>query len=85
MASRTATRLRITLLYRCLRRPHTKRPNLILTRLNVATHAGQINMPGMRFHPLKGGRFSVWVDESYRMTFKFENGLAYELDCEDYH
>src|SRR5206468_12900156 len=47
--------------------------NLILTTLNSATHAGQLDMPGMRFHPLRGGRFSVWVDENYRVTFSFEN------------
>jgi proteic killer suppression protein len=64
---------------------HAKRLNLILTALNAATHAGQMNMPGMRFHPLKGGRFSVWVDENYRVTFKFENGHACEVDYEDYH
>jgi toxin HigB-1 len=44
-----------------------------------------MNMPGMRFHPLKGGRLSVWVDENYRVTFTFENGHAYEVDYEDYH
>jgi len=44
-----------------------------------------MNMPGMRLHPLKGGRFSVWVDENYRVTFTFENGHAYEVDYEDYH
>ena len=64
---------------------HTKRLNLILTALNAATHAGQLNMPGMRFHSLKGGRFSVWVDENYRVTFKFENSHACEVDYEDYH
>ena len=64
---------------------HAKRLNLKLTALNAATHAGQMNMPGMRFHPLKGGRFSVWVDENYRVTFKFENGHACEVDYEDYH
>ncbi len=64
---------------------HAERLKLILTALNAATHAGQMNMPGMRFHPLKGGRFSVWVDENYRVTFTFENGHAYEVDYEDYH
>lgn len=64
---------------------HVKRLNLILTALNIATQAGQMAMPGMRFHPLKGGRFSVWVDENYRVTFKFENGHALEVDYEDYH
>jgi hypothetical protein len=42
-----------------------------------------MNMPGMRFHLLKGGRFSVWVDENYRVTFTFENGHAYEVGYED--
>lgn len=50
---------------------HLKRLSLILTALNVATHAGQMNMPGMRFLKLEGGRFSVWVDENYRVTFDF--------------
>jgi toxin HigB-1 len=42
-------------------------------------------MPGLRYHPLKGGRHSVWVDESYRVTFSFQGGHAYEVDYEDYH
>lgn len=64
---------------------HVKRLTLILTALNAATHAGQMNMPGLRFHPLKGGRYSVWVDENYRVTFRFEGGHAHEVDYEDYH
>jgi toxin HigB-1 len=42
-------------------------------------------MPGMRFHPLHGGRYAVWVDENYRVTFRFDGGHAYEVDYEDYH
>lgn len=64
---------------------HLKRLKLILTALNAATQAGQMNMPGMRFHSLRGGRHSVWVDENYRVTFRFESGHAYEVDHEDYH
>src|SRR5271170_5969068 len=30
---------------------HAARLNLILTMLNVATHAGQMNSPGLRLHP----------------------------------
>ena len=63
---------------------HVKRLKLIVTALNAATHAGQMNMPGPRFHRLKGGRFAVWVDENYRVTFRFESAHAYEVDCEDY-
>lgn len=64
---------------------HLKRLGLILTTLNAATQAGQMAMPGMRYHPLKGGRHSVWVDENFRVTFRFEGGHAYEVDYENYH
>jgi len=64
---------------------HAKRLNLILTALNAATQAAQMAMPGMPFHPLHGDRYSVWVDENYRVTFRFHGGHAYEVDYEDYH
>lgn len=64
---------------------HAKRPNLTLTALNAATQARQMAMPGMRFHPQHGGRYAVWVDESCRVTFRFDGGHAYEVDYEDYH
>jgi toxin HigB-1 len=64
---------------------HAKRLNLILTALNAATQAAQMAMPGMRFHPLRGNRYSVWVYENYRVTFRFDAGHAYEVDYEDYH
>lgn len=50
-------------------------------------HAKRLNLtlPGMRFHPLHGGRYAVWVDENYRVTFRFDGGHAYEVDYEDYH
>jgi proteic killer suppression protein len=64
---------------------HTKRLNLIVTALNAATQAAQMAMPGMRFHQLHGNRYSVWVDENYRVTFRFDSGHAYEVDYEDYH
>ena len=64
---------------------HLKRLNLILTALNAASHAVQMNMPGLRYHPLKGGRHSVWVDENYRVTFGFEGSHAIGVDYEDYH
>ena len=64
---------------------HAKRLNLILTARHAATQAEHMAMPGMRFHPLHGGRYSVWVDENYRVTFRFDGGHAYEVDYEDYH
>jgi toxin HigB-1 len=67
---------------------HAARLKLILTMLNAATHPGQMNAPGLRLHPLKGkpaGRYAVWVDENYRVTFRFESGHAVEVDYGDYH
>jgi proteic killer suppression protein len=56
--------------------------------LNAATHAGQMNAPGLGLHPLKGkpkGRFAVSVDENYRVIFRFKDGHAIDVDYDDYH
>ena len=64
---------------------HARRLSLILTALNAATQARQMAMPGMRFHSMHGGRYAVWVDENYRVTFRFDGGHAFEVDYKDYH
>jgi proteic killer suppression protein len=67
---------------------HAVRLNMILTMLNAATHAGQMNGPVLRLHPLKGkpaGRYAVWVDENFRVTFRFDAANAVEVDYGDYH
>lgn len=67
---------------------HAKRLRLVLTMLNVATHPGQLNAPGLRLHPLKGkevGRFAVDIDENFRVVFRFESKHALEVDYVDYH
>lgn len=67
---------------------HVKRLRMILTMLNAAIHARQMDSPGLRLHPLKGkpeGRWAVDVDENYRVIFRFEEGHAYEVDYGDYH
>jgi proteic killer suppression protein len=67
---------------------HVERLNMILTMLNAATNAGQMTAPGLRLHPLKGkpkGRYAVWVDENFRVTFRFEAANAVEVDYGDYH
>lgn len=67
---------------------HVKKLNIILTALNAARNPGQMAMPGMRFHPLEpktAGRYGVWVDENYRVTFAFEGSNATGVDYEDYH
>lgn len=47
-----------------------------------------MDIPGFRLHPLKGretGRWSIWINGNWRLTFEFRDGNAYLLDYEDYH
>ena len=60
----------------------------ILLALDIAAKPEQLNIPGLRFHALKGrdkGRFSVWANENYRITFCWSDEDATEVDLEDYH
>ena len=43
---------------------------------------------GNRLETLKGdqaGRFSVRVNDQFRVTFRWKGGDAHEVICEDYH
>ena len=57
--------------------------------LDVAANLDDLRSPpGNRLEPLKGdqtGRHSIRVNEQYRVTFRWENGHAYEVCVEDYH
>ena len=67
---------------------HTKRLQLILGRLNASTQPKDMDLPGLRLHELKGrdkGRWAVWVNGNWRLTFKFEGVDATDVDYEDYH
>ncbi len=44
--------------------------------------------PGNRLEPLKGDRadyYSIRINDQWRITFKFEDGDAFEVKVEDYH
>lgn len=44
--------------------------------------------PGNRLELLKGdrsGRYSIRVNDRYRVTFRWESGNAFEVEVEDYH
>ena len=68
---------------------HAARLGAMLMRLNLATGAQDMNLPGWGMHPLKGrdlkGHFSVWVNGNWRMTFRFEDFDAVLVDYQDYH
>jgi len=60
-----------------------------LKALDAAARLDDMKIPaGNRLEQLKGdqaGRCSVRINEKYRMTFRWENGNAYEVLVEDYH
>ena len=67
---------------------HAKRLRMLLTALDTAQSVEDMDIPGFRLHPLKReerGRWSVWVNGNWRVTFEFRDGHAYVLDYEDYH
>jgi len=67
---------------------HAKRLRLQLARLDDSSGPEDMNATGWRLHSLKGelaGHWAVWVDENWRLTFKFENGDALLVDYQDYH
>lgn len=44
--------------------------------------------PGYRLEALKGeqrSRYSIRVNDQYRITFRFANQGAHDVRCEDYH
>ena len=67
---------------------HAKRLKLQLAQLDVASGPNDMAVPIWRLHPLKGdlaGHWAVWVDENWRLTFKFEGTDAVLVDYQDYH
>ena len=67
---------------------HAPRLSLILSLLDIAKSADDMNVPGFGLHSLKGdlrGYFSVKVSGNWRLIFK-PNGENMELvDYLDYH
>jgi proteic killer suppression protein len=60
-----------------------------LKALDVAARLEDLTIPaGNRLEPLKGeraGRYSVRINDQYRVTFRWEQGHAYEVRVEEYH
>jgi proteic killer suppression protein len=89
-----------TIKHKGLRRLHEKndrsgiRPDLvdkaqkILSALEAADSPEDMALPIFRFHPLTGdrrGTYSVTVKANWRVTFRFQNGAAHDVNLEDYH
>lgn len=71
-----------------VRPEHADRLRLVLGRLAAAVSAKDMDLPGLRLHPLKGrlkGRWSVTISGNWRVTFAFSGKDAVQVDYEDYH
>lgn len=67
---------------------HAGRLRLILTLLDAAVVATDMDAPGLRLHRLKGKKKDIWavtVQANWRVTFRFEGGNADIVNYEDYH
>jgi len=59
-----------------------------LSLLNNAKSPDEMNLPGWRFHPLSHDlnyHYAIWVDQNWRLTFKFDGEDAELVDYQDYH
>ena len=60
----------------------------ILTVLDRSTSPEGMDVPGFRLHRLHGplrGHHAVSVSATVRITFRFEDGEAVDVDYVDYH
>jgi proteic killer suppression protein len=67
---------------------HADRLRLILGRLSVATAPGDMRLPGLDLHELRGPRIGTWavtVNGNWRLTFAFEGRDVVGVDYEDCH
>jgi proteic killer suppression protein len=56
--------------------------------LQAAQQIEGLNVPTFRLHPLTGdlkGFWSIAVRANWRVIFRFEDGLAFDIDLVDYH
>lgn len=65
-----------------------KKIRIRLEVINKALEIGDIQVTGYALHELKGDRKGIWAiktTKNWRITFRFEDGNAYDVDYEDYH
>lgn len=74
---------------RGVRQDQVKRLRALLARLDVSRGPVDMDLPGLRLHPLKGdwsGFYAVDVSGNWRLVFRFdEQGDAADVDLVDYH
>ena len=66
----------------------SRRSDRYFQSLEAAEAPEELALPGFHFHRLTGDRrgyFAVTVRANWRITFRFEQGRAYDVHLEDYH
>ena len=67
---------------------HIRKLTRILAVLDQSWMPQDMDLPGFRLHPLTGelrGHYAVSVSGNWRVTFRFEDGHAVDVDYTDYH
>ena len=67
---------------------HIRKLTRILAVLDQSRMPQDMDLPGFRLHPLAGelrGHYAVSVSGNWRVTFRFEDGHAVDVDYTDYH
>lgn len=67
---------------------HADKLQRILSNLDVANCAEDLDLPGYRLHMLKGSRQGVWsitIQANWLITFRFVGEDVELLNYEDYH
>ena len=67
---------------------HVRKLTDILAALDRSRGPKGMDLPGFRLHELRGrqkGSHAVSVSGNWRVTFRFENGEAVDVDYVDYH
>lgn len=65
-----------------------KKIELILARLDASSEPADMDLPGLRLHPLKGELHEFWavdVTGNWRIAFRFEEREPRDVDLTDYH
>jgi proteic killer suppression protein len=74
--------------YKGIPAQHGSRIERMLDRLDAAQEASDMDLPGYKFHALKGsrsGEFAISVSGNWRITFEFIGQDAANVNLEDYH
>ncbi len=66
----------------------SERITLALADLDDARKPSDLDLAGYRLHPPKGdlkGYWSISISGNWRVTFRIEDGDAYDVDLTGYH